>query len=68
VLVAAYIVVVVFVCVEPADQQYQDICGNYGYLHNCFAERRIRGEWFDLGDEEVQEIVHFLDGRSGEPK
>lgn len=29
-------------------------------LHSSFAEKRIRGEWFELNDEEVAEIIKTL--------
>jgi hypothetical protein len=32
------------------------------YLHDCFSAQNIRGEWFDLTDDEVDQITNFIGG------
>jgi hypothetical protein len=34
------------------------------HLHACFAEHRLRGEWFDLESKDVDNIVEFLNGNN----
>lgn len=41
------------------------------HLHRCFAEKRIRGEWFRLNDSDIEEIekyffsaINFSEGKS----
>ena len=31
-------------------------------LHDLFSEKRLRGEWFDLGDSDINQIKLHLDG------
>jgi uncharacterized C2H2 Zn-finger protein len=30
------------------------------YLHECFAENNIRGEWYDMKHEDIEDICEFL--------
>ena len=30
------------------------------YLHECFNDKKIRGEWFDVTDDEVDNLADFL--------
>jgi hypothetical protein len=32
------------------------------YLHDCFNDKKIRGEWFDVTFEDVENLVEFLQG------
>jgi hypothetical protein len=32
------------------------------YLHDCFQTKKVRGEWFDLTDDEVDQIANFIGG------
>jgi uncharacterized Zn-finger protein len=34
------------------------------YLHRCFNDKKIRGEWFNITFEEVENLVEFLQGNS----
>jgi hypothetical protein len=40
---------------------YQECQKLEKHLHECFAEKHIRGEWYDLTLGEVEEIVKFLE-------
>jgi hypothetical protein len=32
------------------------------YLHDCFVDKKIRGEWFNVTFEEIENLVEFLHG------
>jgi hypothetical protein len=36
------------------------------HLHDVYNEKHIRGEWFDLNESEVDELVEFLEGKPPE--
>jgi hypothetical protein len=40
---------------------YQECQKLEKHLHKCFAEKHIRGEWYDLNLEEVNDIAKFLE-------
>ncbi len=42
-----------------------DVAENY--FHSKFSAKRVRGEWFDIGDLDLVEIVDYL-GRNGDIK
>jgi hypothetical protein len=39
---------------------YQDCQKFEKHMHDCFAEKHIRGEWYDLTSDAVESLVEFL--------
>ena len=44
-----------------------DMNGTESFLHNFFASKRLRGEWFELSDDDIEKAKSFIEEASRTP-